>query len=166
GGLVRFESHAWMPSSVQEEGGLLSGSMDMIVVSELSQGKEIVPIILAFIDEDTDVLLQLLVDSFGLAISLWVISGRSEEFDTQKSVQLTSELCYQLRATVGKKDMVKIEVGGTQGTDSGVSGNEVSTFPCGINCAHHRIKPVRLWQLHHKVDTDNIPTTFWDGERV
>ena len=74
--------------------------MDMVVVSKLGQRKEIIPIVLAFIDKEADVLLQFLVDSLRLAISLWVISGRSKEFDPQKSVQLTSELCHELRATI------------------------------------------------------------------
>ncbi|KAF8237947.1 hypothetical protein L208DRAFT_1245125 [Tricholoma matsutake] len=82
------------------ERGLLSGSMDVVIVSKLSQGEKIIPIVLALIDEDADVLLQFLVDSVSLAISLWVIGGRRKEFDPQKSVQVASELCYKLRATV------------------------------------------------------------------
>ena len=50
--------------------------MDMVVILELSHGKVIVPIILPFIHEEAKVLLQLLVDTFGLAICLGVIGSR------------------------------------------------------------------------------------------
>ena len=42
------------------------------VILELSHGKEIIPIVLPFIHEEAKVLLQLLVDTFGLAICLGV----------------------------------------------------------------------------------------------
>jgi hypothetical protein len=47
--------------------------MDMIVVLELGHRQEIVPVILSLVEEDAKILLQLLVDSFGLPIRLWVI---------------------------------------------------------------------------------------------
>ena len=62
--------------------------MDMVVVLELSHGKEIIPIILSFIHEEVKVLLQFLVDLFGLTIHLWVIGSRG---CNEESVQLTSE---------------------------------------------------------------------------
>ena len=48
----------------------------MVVVLELSHEKEIIPIILSFIHEEVKVLLQFLVDSFGLTIHLGVIGSR------------------------------------------------------------------------------------------
>ena len=50
--------------------------MDMVVILELSHGKEIIPIILPFIHEEAKVLLQFLVDMFSLAIHLGVIGSR------------------------------------------------------------------------------------------
>jgi hypothetical protein len=47
--------------------------MDMIVVLELGYRQEIVPVILSLVDEDAKTLLQILVDLFGLPISLQVI---------------------------------------------------------------------------------------------
>jgi hypothetical protein len=44
--------------------------MDVIVVLELGHRQEIIPVILLQIDEDMKILLQLLVDLFGLPISL------------------------------------------------------------------------------------------------
>ncbi|KAG5339180.1 hypothetical protein C0989_005258 [Termitomyces sp. Mn162] len=62
-------------SGVEEEWGKLGGSMNMVVVLELGIGKEFVPVILALVAEEVEVLLQLLVYVFGLAIRLWVIGG-------------------------------------------------------------------------------------------
>ena len=65
-----------MLACVQHEWGLACGQMDMVVILELSHGKEIIPIILPFIHKEAKVLLQLLVDMFGLTICLWVIDSR------------------------------------------------------------------------------------------
>jgi hypothetical protein len=65
--------------------------MDMIVVLELGHRQEIVPVILSVVDEDAKILLQLLVDLFGLPISLRVICSQSCNLDYQQVVQLTSE---------------------------------------------------------------------------
>ena len=70
-----FEAHVGMSVCVQHEWGLACGQMDMVVILELSHGKEIIPIILPFIHEEVKVLLQLLVDTFGLAIRLGVIGS-------------------------------------------------------------------------------------------
>ena len=45
----------------------------MVVVRELGEGDKGVPVILAFIHEQPDVLFQFLVDPFCLAISLRVV---------------------------------------------------------------------------------------------
>ena len=69
----------------------------MVVVLELSHGKEIIPIILSFIHEEVKVLLQFLVDLFGLTIHLWVIGSRG---CNEESVQLTSEFSNKLYTPV------------------------------------------------------------------
>ena len=71
-----FEAHVGMSACVQHEWGLACGRMDMVVILELSHGKEIIPIILPFIHKEMKVLLQLLVDTFSLAICLGVIGSR------------------------------------------------------------------------------------------
>jgi len=55
--------------------------MNMVVILELSEGKEIGPVILSLVDKKSEVLLQLLVHPFGLAISLWMIGSGGCEFD-------------------------------------------------------------------------------------
>jgi len=58
----------------------------VIIVGELCQGEECVPVILSFSDEDPQVLFQFLVDPFRLSASLRVVSGRRRGLDSQQSV--------------------------------------------------------------------------------
>jgi len=58
----------------------------VIIVGELCQGEECVPVILSFSDEDPQVLFQFLVDPFRLSASLHVVSGRRRGLDSQQSV--------------------------------------------------------------------------------
>ena len=52
---------------------MLGCGMDMVVVLELCEREEVGPVILPLIDEESEVLLEFLVHSFGLPISLWVV---------------------------------------------------------------------------------------------
>jgi hypothetical protein len=74
--------------------------MDMVVVLELGHRQEIIPVILSLVDEDAKILLQLLVDSFGLPIRLRVVCSRSCNSDRQQAVQLASELSNKLDTPV------------------------------------------------------------------
>ena len=47
--------------------------MDVIVVLELRKQKEIVPVILPLVNEESEELFQLLIDSLRLSVSLGVI---------------------------------------------------------------------------------------------
>jgi len=47
----------------------------MVVVGELREQKEVIPVILSFSDEDAYVLFQFLVNPFGLSVGLWMIGG-------------------------------------------------------------------------------------------
>ena len=55
--------------------------MRCVVVRKLGQGEEIDPVILLVVDIHPQVLLQDLVDSFGLAVGLRVIGGRKVGLD-------------------------------------------------------------------------------------
>jgi putative Ca2+/H+ antiporter (TMEM165/GDT1 family) len=50
--------------------------MDMVVVRELADREEFVPIILPLVHKESEVLLHFLVHAFGLTISLGVVGGR------------------------------------------------------------------------------------------
>ena len=74
--------------------------MDVIIVLKLGQGEEFGPVILPLIDKDSEILFQLLVYPFGLAIALWVVGGGCSQLNTQHSVDFPSELCYKLGTPV------------------------------------------------------------------
>ena len=72
-----FKAHLRVLASVKHEGSLLGGRMHMVVVLEFSQWEQLIPVILPLVYEESEVLLQLLVDSFHLSITLWMVSSSS-----------------------------------------------------------------------------------------
>jgi len=78
---MRFEAHSRVSASIEEEGCLLCGRVDVVIVGELRQGEECVPVVLPFSDEDPQVLFQFLVDPFRLSVGLQVVGGRRRGFD-------------------------------------------------------------------------------------
>ncbi len=49
--------------------------MDPVVVCKLREWEPIGPVILTIVNEDLEIFLDFLVDSFGLAIRLWMEGG-------------------------------------------------------------------------------------------
>jgi hypothetical protein len=47
--------------------------MDVVVVLEFCHGQKFIPVILALIDKDPEVLFQFLVDTFHLSVCLWMV---------------------------------------------------------------------------------------------
>ena len=72
----------------------------MVIVLELSEGNEVRPVILPLIYEEPEVLLQLLVDLFCLAVSLWVVCRGGSQLDSKHPVEFPSELRYELGASI------------------------------------------------------------------
>jgi len=81
-GLMWFEAHLRVSAGIKEEGCLLRGRVDVVIVGELCQGEECIPVVLSFSDEELQVLFQFLVDRFRLTVGLRVISGRRHGFDS------------------------------------------------------------------------------------
>ena len=79
----RFEGHFefGMKTHVSEEWGDHGCRVRGIVVHELGQGQEVNPVILLIIDVHLKVLLQDLVDPFGLAVGLRVIGHQKVGLD-------------------------------------------------------------------------------------
>ena len=50
--LMWFEAHLRVLAGIEEEGRLLRGGVDVVVVGELRQGEECVPVVLSFSDEE------------------------------------------------------------------------------------------------------------------
>jgi len=122
----------------------------VVIVGELCQGEECVPVVLSFSDEDPQILLQFLVDSFCLTIGLQVVGGRRCGFNSQQLVQLFHEGSDELRSAVGHNllqeamefpDVPKVEVCHSGGGDFGNRFDEVGTFACGVNSHHDGVIP-------------------------
>jgi len=140
-----FEAHLGVSADIEEEGCLLRGGVDMVVVGELRQGEECVPIVLSFSNKDLQVLFQFLVDPFCLSVGLWVVGGRHRGFNSQQSVQLLHEGSNKLWPAVGHNlpqeamelpDVPEVEVCCSSGSDCGDHFNEVGAFAYGVDSYH------------------------------
>jgi len=47
---MRFKAHLRVSAGIEEEGCLLCGQVDVIIVGELRQGEECVPVVLSFLE--------------------------------------------------------------------------------------------------------------------
>ena len=147
----------------------------MIIVLELSKGEEVRPIILPLIDKEPEVLLQLLVDTFGLAISLGMVGGSGSQFNPEHPVKFSGELGHELGAPVRDylarqavvfPDILKKQSGRPGGCYGGEGGDEVGSFGDRVHYHHHGIVTGRLRQLDYEVYADSIPWSFRDWKGV
>jgi len=167
-----FKAHPKVSAGIEpEEGCLLRGRVDVIIVGELRQGEECVPVVLSFSDEDLQVLFQFLVDPFHLSVSLWVVSGRHHGFDSQQSVQLLHEGSDELRSAVGHNfpqeavelpDILKVKVCRSGGGDCGNHFDEVGMFACRVDSHHDGVVSARFWEFQDEVYADDVPAFFRD----
>ena len=72
----------------------------MIVVLELCQWKQFVPVILPIIDTEAEILFQLLVDLLCLSITLQIVDCSGSQLYAKEVVELSHQLCYELRTLV------------------------------------------------------------------
>ena len=74
--------------------------MDPIVVSKLDNRDPVIPIVLPLVHKEVKELLNLLVNLFGLAVSLQVLSGGGGKFNPKDYTESTYEVGYKLGAPV------------------------------------------------------------------
>jgi len=172
---MQFEAHLRVSAGIEKEGCLLRGRVDVIIVGELRQGEECVPVVLSFSDEDPQVLFQFLVDLFCLSIGLRVISGRCRGLNSQQLVQLLHDGGDELRSAVGYDfpretvefpDVPKVKVCRSGGGDCGNRFDEVGTFARGVDGHHDGVVSTRFWEFRDEVHADDIPAFFQDRERL
>ncbi len=72
---------------------------------ELCERQPVGPVVLSIVNGDTEIFLDLLVNSFGLAICLWMQGGRRVGHDIEESVKLFHEFGDELRSSVGDDDL-------------------------------------------------------------
>ncbi len=74
--------------------------MDPVVVRKLHEWEPIGQVILSIVNEDPEIFLDLLVNSFGLTVCLRMESGRCVGHDVEESIEFLHELGDKLRASV------------------------------------------------------------------
>lgn len=125
---------------------MLSCRVDVVIVLEFCEWEEVCPVVLPLVDEDLEVLLQLLVDSFSLAITLWVVGSGGGELNPKHSVEFPSEFGYKLwsavrydlaRESMVFPDMLKEEASSSSSRDSGERGYEVGSLGDRVHYHHH-----------------------------
>ncbi len=106
GVVVRGVRNKTRVSSIQdEERALARCAVDPIVVCEFCERQPVGPVVLSIVNEDSEILLNLLVNSFGLAIRLRMPGGRCIWRDIKQSVKLLHELGDELRSSVADYDL-------------------------------------------------------------
>ena len=75
--------------------------MFLRVIGELCKGDPVCPLILLFCGKDAEVLLEIMVHLFCLAISLWVMSGREFGGNSEMFAEVFHHLRGKLGSTVG-----------------------------------------------------------------
>ena len=73
----------------------------MIVVRELCQQKQFVPVILPLVDKEAEILFQLLVDLLCLSITLQMVGRSGSQPYAEEAVELSRQLRYELQTSVG-----------------------------------------------------------------
>ena len=73
----------------------------MIVVLELCQWKQFIPVILPLIDKEAEVLFQLLVYPLHLSITLRMVGRSGSQPYAEEAVELSRQLRYELQTSVG-----------------------------------------------------------------
>jgi len=147
----------------------------VVVVGELRQGEECVPVVLSFSDEEPQVLFQFLVDPFRLSVGLRMVSGRRRGFNSQQSVQFLHEGGDELRSAVGDDfpreamkfpDVPKVEVRCPGGGDRSDRFDEVRTFTCRVDGHHDGVVSARFQEFRDEIYADGIPVFVRDREQL
>ncbi|KNZ82332.1 hypothetical protein J132_00147, partial [Termitomyces sp. J132] len=170
-----FKTHAQIPPSVKEELGELGGHMNMVVVLELGVRKEFIPVILALIEEEVEVLLQLMIYTFSLAIGLWVVGSGGVELHTKQLVELPGEVCHKLwslvrhigiREAVELPDIPPVQVCSTHGGAGSVGQNEVHLLAVQVHHHHDCIITMGIGELYDEVHESHAPSFHGHGQWV
>ena len=105
--------------------------MDPVVARKLGHGDPVRPVVLAVVDVEPQILLQLLVRPLCLTVSLWVVGHGRVVFNAQEPVEVDSKLGlelwppvmdYLLGHSMQSKDMVPQQPGHVLSIERGGSG--------------------------------------------
>jgi len=90
--LVRFKAHPRNTPSVKEERRVLSRRMNLVVILEFCKWQQPHPIIFSLVGEESEILLQFLVDLFRLSISLRVVGCGGCQPNSEQPVEFPGKL--------------------------------------------------------------------------
>jgi hypothetical protein len=116
-----------------------------------------------------------LVHSFGLSVSLWMLSSGGREFNTEYSVKFTSEFGNKLgspirhnftRKSVMFPNVLDEKTSRPRNNDGGDCRGEVGSFCDRIYYHHNRIMTGRFWEFNYEVYTYGVPRSVRNRERV
>ena len=128
---------SWGVPHNEFEGRLGSGRVGPGVVYILGEWEPSVPGGLTVVDEDAEILFEPLVRSFGLAVSLGVVSGAYVLHDIKDAAKFLREMGCEagipvrddlVGSTVVWKDMLDVKIGNSGGGSCLVTGNEDGCF--------------------------------------
>ena len=135
------------------EGGTAVGGVDSRVDYEFGHGEMLVPIVLSSASVKAEVLLDFLVCSFGLSVSLWVIRRGQVGINAESSKEGAGELGCKLGAAVGgdtegesmeAEDLAVEEVGHAFRVDVRCAGEGVNHLAEVVGEDCNGVKPVGL----------------------
>ena len=98
--LPRFKAHMEGLSSIKQEQSLLGRGIHVVVVLEFHHQQQVMPVILLLIDEQTQILVELLIDMLCLSVSLQMPGYKGGQLNPQQSIKFFCKQSYKLRSTV------------------------------------------------------------------
>ena len=118
----------------------------MVVVLELCQGQQVGPVILPLVGEQSEILLQLLVNPFCLSVSLWMVGRSGCNLDSEHQVNLSGEFhnelwstvrYYLLRYSMMPPDLLDEQMHGTSCGDCSEGRHKMGSFGDGVHYHHY-----------------------------
>src|ERR1700722_676796 len=98
--LTSISAFPWMLTGVEEERCLVRCRVHRVIVHKFCDGQPFLPIILEVVTINLEVYFDVLVDTFRLTISLWMVSGRGILFQPKEAEELLDVLGNKMRVVV------------------------------------------------------------------
>ena len=149
--------------------------MDVVVVLALRQGQQVGPVILPLVGEQSEILLQLLVNLFCLSVSLQMVGCSGCNLDSDHPVKLSGEFRnelrsmvrhYLLRYSVMPPDLLDEQTCGAGCRDCSEGRHEMGSFGDGVHYHHYCVVTCQVWEFGDKVHADCVPRCLGDQQGV
>ena len=74
--------------------------MDSVVLGKFGNQNPVIPVILSLVHKEVEELLNLLVDTLGLAVCLWVVGHGGSDFHSEYLTKTSHEVQHELGSSV------------------------------------------------------------------